>query len=131
MKKHLLLILFIVLLTSITHSQKVIQTLNFLNEKDTLHEVTLKHKEKVRIKIENINRNIFKVEDSFKEKEFNTSPPAAFTGIKLPGFIGVAPTLTEAFGMLNNKSAEAKRVDTLALYLTMLQLYSQKIDSAV
>jgi hypothetical protein len=68
-------------------SQSIIQTLNFLNDSDTLLASPLQYNQKYRLKIVNINRNIFKVDDSFTEKSLNATVPAAFSGIKLPASI--------------------------------------------
>jgi hypothetical protein len=61
--------------------------LNFL---DTLKMPNFRHlnySHKYVVKIENINRSLFKIEGTTTQKDYNTSIPAIFSSIKLPAFI--------------------------------------------
>ncbi len=133
------LFLFVLLLAGRSKAQSVtcIDTLDFIDSKDKLQSKTLRYNKKVCIYIKNINRNIFKVEDTFKEKEFNTSPPATFTGLKLPGFIspGGAGSTSNLLGLSSvdippQNEKDKANYDALIRLVQQVEIYSEKIDNS-
>lgn len=74
------------LLTCAAHSQNV-YNVDFLTPRTTELKQTYPTNSMSRVKIQNINRFIYKVATEKTETDFNVTVPAMLTGIKLPAFL--------------------------------------------
>src|SRR5687767_9324197 len=60
---------------------------NFLDIQNSKLKETFKRKEKVRVKVDNVNRFLYKVSTEKTETDFHMTVPAILSGIKLPAFL--------------------------------------------
>lgn len=96
-KKTLILqLMFLLILVSRVNSQNtaakgsVIKEIDFSNLQNK-YKFPVPHGSPVKIRIKNVNRMVFKVEDEKSEEDFNIALPDALKGIKLPNFLFSLP----------------------------------------
>ncbi len=135
-------VISITIICNCIYAQTTLQTIDFLNENSVLQDAVLQHKQKYQIKIININRNIYKVEDSFKETALNSTPPSVFSAIKLPafftlnnqqfGFNGGTPSNKNIYDYLLQGSIDSSfDENNLKALFSMYTNYIEKINDAV
>lgn len=103
MKKLLLLVVFIFNMFTLSYSQSKIKgskerkdtviTVDFLKLKDYADTSRLWHRSTVKVRLINFNRNLYTVESSKTEANYNSDAPAIFSGIKVPGFLSISPSV--------------------------------------
>ncbi len=73
------------------NSQTVIETIDFLqfrsNPVPFVKTCTANYNQVYAVRITNINRAVFKIEDSTLQEDFNITAPSIFEGIKLPAYL--------------------------------------------
>ncbi|WP_394774727.1 hypothetical protein [Flavobacterium sp.] len=75
--------------------------IDFLKPGQELKDRNLEYKTKYILKIENINRNLYKVESAITSENVNATMPDIFKGIKLPGYLNLAvPKISSTTGPL-------------------------------
>lgn len=126
----------------LTPPAKAFNFLKFDASKTELEKFKLiKHGEKLKLEIININKNLWTIADSTKQQSFNTEMPDIFKGIKLPVFLnldlpapaqqngamslgGGAVKLNDIKGYLKTISdAQTKMADAVELNNTYKELY--------
>ena len=85
MKQRLLMIAAVLLVLCSAAQEKKVDFLKLDNLKDKYQ-----YGSKVKVKLENVNRFLFKVSTDKTETDYNTTPPAIMGSIKLPAFINTA-----------------------------------------
>ncbi|MDH4297262.1 MAG: hypothetical protein OEV74_13330 [Cyclobacteriaceae bacterium] len=93
------LLLFVPVVFSITvAAQDVVPevaTFNFLEPEGFIKYKTARHGSKIVVRIQNVNRNLYKINESFTQSDFNTELPNIFSAVNLPGYLNLL--LPDAF----------------------------------
>ena len=88
------LLLPLTLLTSLeAYAQKTVpevRSIDFLNPSAVTRYTSAAYGSKIVVRIQNFNRHLYKVNESFTQSDFNTSLPGIFSGVKLPDYLNLA-----------------------------------------
>lgn len=99
------------LFTTQLNCQTVIETIDFLqfrsNTSSFVKTCKTNYNQVYAVRITNINRAVFKIEDSTVQEDFNITAPSIFEGIKLPAYLNFSiPQETENYLGGGNSNAQ-------------------------
>ncbi len=87
------LLLFLLVACSVTVvAQDVVPevvTFNFLEPEGFIKYKNARHGSKIVVRIQNVNRNLYKINESLAQSDFNTALPDIFSAVKLPGYLNL------------------------------------------
>ena len=84
-----IVLLVVYFITTMAQAQTSVQV-DFLDTKSTIKEFQLSRKDKIQLKISNINRNLYNITVDGKINTFNGTPPAIFGAITSPDLTKIA-----------------------------------------
>lgn len=113
--------------------------IDFLNPTTTKKYKTAKFGDKIVVIIQNINKNLYSINDSLKQSDFNTDLPSIFQGIKLPGYLNLSlPDVSKSSGtaaapsVSNTKNEINKNlmiINDASKYISLTADYNNKLSS--
>lgn len=108
---------------------------NFLKFDESKKELekskALKHGEKLKLEITNINKNLWTILDSSTQQSFNTDIPDIFKGIKLPSYLNLElPAPAQQDGAMS-PGGGAMKLDDIKLYLKTIADAQAKMTDAI
>ncbi len=90
MKKCLFLLTLYFCQNCLAQTVPSVVTIDFLKPTSVKKYTTAKYGDKIVVKIENINRGLYKIEGSLTQSNLHTDLPEIFSGIKLPGYLNLS-----------------------------------------
>lgn len=115
-------------------------TIDFLNSGSFRKYTKVKYGDKIVVTIKNVNKNLYTINDSLTQTNFNTDLPDIFQGIKLPGYLAltlpdgpksktsIAPP-DAVVGMKSSIEAELDIINASSIYINGATNYNNNLAS--
>jgi len=105
-------------------------TIDFLQPHLFKKYTTAPYGHKVIFRIQNINRNLYKVNESFTQTDFNTTLPRLFTNISLPPYFNLALPDVEDLRQIYQLPSPSAGSDSLEYYLRIIHKSSHFVSTS-
>jgi len=103
---------------SVAYAQEVVPevlTFDFLHPSDFKKYGTALYGSKVVVRLQNINKHLYKINESFTQSDFNTSLPGIFSGVELPEYVRLSlpgiPRSAEGVALMPSLPAGSPEID--------------------
>ncbi|MEO5682848.1 MAG: hypothetical protein ABIQ88_09410 [Chitinophagaceae bacterium] len=108
---------------------------NFMDFKTDLGKLKgykfVKHGQKFRIVISNLNKSLWGISDSTKQQSYNTDMPDVFKGIKLPGFLNLMLPAAQADTLLASQRESSTSLEEINNLFKSINAGKQVLTGAI